>query len=314
MTRSGGWILLAFLTTAPVAAQNAGPFSDLARRVAVGDDVRITLSGGRELTARVAGVTPDTLSVLHRGVRRDLGEADVWVVDHRLEDSNANGCLARLRGWRRVRRVRGLRHLGVAAAEHRRGDQGPDHDGRALRRRRCLGRVRLRPPDQAGGRGLPPICRTTPGRGAAALTRAPRRRPLGQLLRRRMLRSCSRFDAHRHQGQDDAGAAGHALLPGAGGLVRAQLDASVPQAGDAAPLGPVAGSRRPAARRGSGRGGPPGAQAPLRSRLDHGDHRRTPAPAPRSSSRGPESAPYSIVAGHPPRRFLGRGRFGDQPR
>ena len=91
MTRSGGWILLAFLTTAPVAAQNAGPFSDLARRVAVGDDVRITLSGGRELTARVAGVTPDTLSVLHRGVRRDLGEADVWVVDHRLEDSNANG-------------------------------------------------------------------------------------------------------------------------------------------------------------------------------------------------------------------------------
>lgn len=91
MTKSGGWILLASLVAAPAAAQNAGPFSDLARRIAAGDDVRVTLSGGRELTARIAGVTPDTLSVLDRGVRRDLGEADVWVVDHRLQDSNANG-------------------------------------------------------------------------------------------------------------------------------------------------------------------------------------------------------------------------------
>ena len=36
-------------------------------------------------------VTPDTLSVVDRGIRRDLGKADVWAVDCRLEVSNANG-------------------------------------------------------------------------------------------------------------------------------------------------------------------------------------------------------------------------------
>lgn len=90
MTRSGVWILLVFLA-ASAAAQDTGPFSELALRVGAGDDVRVTLQGGRELRAQVAGVTSDTLSVLDRGIRRDLGEADVWAVDHRLEDSNANG-------------------------------------------------------------------------------------------------------------------------------------------------------------------------------------------------------------------------------
>lgn len=51
----------------------------------------MTLSGGRELKARIVGVTLDRLSVLARGVRRDLGKADVWAVAHRQEDSNANG-------------------------------------------------------------------------------------------------------------------------------------------------------------------------------------------------------------------------------
>ena len=36
-------------------------------------------------------MTSDTLSVVDRGIRRDLGEADVWAVDRRLADSNANG-------------------------------------------------------------------------------------------------------------------------------------------------------------------------------------------------------------------------------
>ena len=43
------------------------------------------------MEARIAGVTSDTLSVVDRGVRRDLGGADVWAVDRRLADSNANG-------------------------------------------------------------------------------------------------------------------------------------------------------------------------------------------------------------------------------
>ncbi len=90
MTRSGVWILLVSLAT-PAAAQDVGSFSGLAQLVEAGDDVRVTLRGGRSLNAQVAGVTPDTLSVFARGIRRDLGEADVWAVDRRLEDSNANG-------------------------------------------------------------------------------------------------------------------------------------------------------------------------------------------------------------------------------
>ena len=91
MARSGTWILLVSLTATPAAAQKAGSFSELSRVLAAGDEVRVTLDGGRELKARVVGVTLDTLSVLGRGARRDLGEADVWAVAHRQEDSNANG-------------------------------------------------------------------------------------------------------------------------------------------------------------------------------------------------------------------------------
>ena len=91
MARSGTWILLVSLTATPATAQEAGSFSELSRLVEAGDEVRVTLDGGRELKAEIVGVTPDTLSVVDRGARRDLNEADVWVVAHRQEDSNANG-------------------------------------------------------------------------------------------------------------------------------------------------------------------------------------------------------------------------------
>ena len=91
MTRSGTWILLVSLTATPAAAQEAGSFSELSRVLKAGDEVRVTLDGGRELKARVFEVTPDTLSVIASETRRDLGEADVWAVVHRQEDSNANG-------------------------------------------------------------------------------------------------------------------------------------------------------------------------------------------------------------------------------
>lgn len=91
MTRSGTWVLLVSLTVTPAAAQEAGSFSELSSVLEAGDEVRVTLSGGRELRARVFGVTPDTLSVIASGTRRDLGEADVWTVAHRQDDSNANG-------------------------------------------------------------------------------------------------------------------------------------------------------------------------------------------------------------------------------
>lgn len=118
MTRSGTWVLLVSLTATPAAAQEAGSFSELSRVLEAGDEVRVTLDGGRELKARVFGVTPDTLSVIASGTRRDLGEADVWAVVHRQEDSNANGAWIGLRGRCRVRdvRLRG-RQRGAGAVE-----------------------------------------------------------------------------------------------------------------------------------------------------------------------------------------------------
>ena len=91
MARSATCVLLVSLTATPAAAQQAGSFSELSRLVEAGDDVRVTLSGGRDLRARIVGVTLDTLSVIALGTRRDLGEADVWAVAHRQDDSNANG-------------------------------------------------------------------------------------------------------------------------------------------------------------------------------------------------------------------------------
>ena len=76
---------------APAAAQGAGGFDLLARLVGPGDAVRVTFRGGLDRVAEIVEVTPTRLSVLDSGVRRDLGEADVWMVHHRPEDSNANG-------------------------------------------------------------------------------------------------------------------------------------------------------------------------------------------------------------------------------
>ena len=88
--RSGGWILL-LCVAAPAAAQDVGPFRQLVGLVEPGDGVRVTFNGGREGTARVAGVTPETLSVITRGQRLDLGEEDVWFVHRRVSDPTRNG-------------------------------------------------------------------------------------------------------------------------------------------------------------------------------------------------------------------------------
>ena len=92
MTRTGGWILLVCLA-APAAAQDVGRFDDLARLIEAGDDVRVTVSGGRDVKAQVVGVTPLELSVLARGARLDLGAADVWAVHRRVDDPTRNGAI-----------------------------------------------------------------------------------------------------------------------------------------------------------------------------------------------------------------------------
>ena len=89
-TRSTAWIVLVCLAD-PASAQDAGPFAELAQRVEAGDEVRVTFSGGRDRNAQVVGVTPLTLSVLDRGTKVALGEADVWFVHHREDDPTGNG-------------------------------------------------------------------------------------------------------------------------------------------------------------------------------------------------------------------------------
>ena len=71
--------------------ETGGGFDRLAGLVGPGDAVRVTFRGGLDRVAQSIEVTPTKLSVLDRDVRRDLGETDVWMVHHRLEDSNANG-------------------------------------------------------------------------------------------------------------------------------------------------------------------------------------------------------------------------------
>ena len=156
MTRSGVWILLVSLAT-PAAAQDVGSFSGLAQLVEAGDDVRVTLRGGRSLNARVAGVTPGhALSGRPRHSPRPRRGGRLG----RRPTAGGLQCersLARFRGRCRVRGVHRLRRLGVAAFGPRRGGQGPDGARRALRRGRRLGRLRRGPHDQAGGGGLSPV-------------------------------------------------------------------------------------------------------------------------------------------------------------
>ena len=85
-------VLVLLIGAAPAAAQDVGPFYELTQLIEAGDDVRVTFRGGRERRkVRVTGLTPTTLSVLDRGVQRDLAEDDVWFIYQRVSDSTRNG-------------------------------------------------------------------------------------------------------------------------------------------------------------------------------------------------------------------------------
>ena len=58
-------------------AQDIGSFDHLVGLVEPGDGVRVTFRDGRKRTARLVGVTRETLSVITRGQQLDLGEQDV---------------------------------------------------------------------------------------------------------------------------------------------------------------------------------------------------------------------------------------------
>lgn len=90
MLRSGGWILLVWLA-APAAAQDPVDFGQLLGVVESGDDVRVTLAGGRVTRAQVVGVTLGALSVRVGDQQLDLGRDDVWAVRYRVDDPTSGG-------------------------------------------------------------------------------------------------------------------------------------------------------------------------------------------------------------------------------
>ena len=90
MLRSGGWILLVCLA-APTSAQDPGSFDQLAQVIEPGDDIRVTLNGGRGTNAQVVELTPETLSVRVRDRQLDLGRDDVWAVHYKVDDPTSNG-------------------------------------------------------------------------------------------------------------------------------------------------------------------------------------------------------------------------------
>ena len=90
MLRTGGWLLLVCLA-APASAQNPGDFGQLLGVIEPGDDIRVTLSGGRRTEVHVVGVTPETLSVRVGDQELDLERGDVWAVRYRVSDPVSDG-------------------------------------------------------------------------------------------------------------------------------------------------------------------------------------------------------------------------------
>ena len=90
MLRTGGWILFVCLA-APSAAQDPDHFGQLIEAIEPGDDIRVTLSGGRASRARVVGVTLETLSVRVGDQQLDLGRDDVWAVRYWVDDPTDDG-------------------------------------------------------------------------------------------------------------------------------------------------------------------------------------------------------------------------------
>ena len=125
MPGKGGWILLACLA-APAAAQDPGHFGTLIGAIEPGDDIRVTLSGGRVSRARVVGVTLATLSVRVGDQQLDLGREDVWAVRYRVDDPTDDGFR---RGFATGAASFALLMVGFCRAE---GDCAPNYGGSLL--------------------------------------------------------------------------------------------------------------------------------------------------------------------------------------
>ena len=183
--RAGGWVLVVSLA-APAAAQDDGRFNQLVDLLEPGDGVRVTFSGGRERKVRVVGVTPETLSVVTRGGRLDLGEEDVWFVHRRVSDPTRNG------GWIgfAAGAAAGMWYLygfcfgGSDSCTPSPGARNFALVGSLFGGGGRMDRRRRRPPDRAGGGGLAATSRPRLERHSSRGSRSPRGRRLAELLNR----------------------------------------------------------------------------------------------------------------------------------
>ncbi|RPH59484.1 MAG: hypothetical protein EHM89_10605 [Acidobacteria bacterium] len=92
-SRCAATLVLLFTMAAPtVEAQTlAGSFEQLQVLVKPGDTISVTDNTGREVTGKVASLSPSSLALLVEGVRRDLPENEVRKVRQDRQDSLANG-------------------------------------------------------------------------------------------------------------------------------------------------------------------------------------------------------------------------------
>jgi hypothetical protein len=71
----------------------AGSFDQRRLLVRPGDAVSVTDNSGREVSGRIAELTPATLTVVVRGNSREWTEKDVRKIRHRRSDPLSNGAL-----------------------------------------------------------------------------------------------------------------------------------------------------------------------------------------------------------------------------
>ena len=86
--------LVVLAATATVEAQGiANSFTELRLLVRPGDTVSVTDTTGREVTGKIAELSPSSLALVVSGRRRDLREVDVTTIRQRRGDSLQNGAL-----------------------------------------------------------------------------------------------------------------------------------------------------------------------------------------------------------------------------
>src|SRR5262245_6521918 len=88
-----GGLFLIVLTSIECSAQLVSSFQQLQLLVRPGDNIYVTDSMGQTTKGRIADLSPSSLGLVVKGVRRDLLQADVREIRQWRSDSLKNGAL-----------------------------------------------------------------------------------------------------------------------------------------------------------------------------------------------------------------------------